>query len=208
MLKRRAVLAASTALAAPRLAVGQGACVLKMVPQANLTSLDPIWTSVNITRNHGYMVYDTLCGRDTELRAQPQMAAGHVVENNMRLITITLRDGLAFHDGSPVLGRDAVASIRRWMKRNPYGQKLEPVIDELSAPDDRTIRFRLARPFPRLFDALSVITSSSFIMPERIALTDSWAVRRLTICVRRQADLPLYARDLVRHLAAPEATAG
>jgi DNA-binding transcriptional LysR family regulator len=37
----------------------------------------------------------------------------------------------------------------------------------------------------------------------RIELTDEWAVRKLTICVRRQADLPVYARELVRHLAAP-----
>jgi DNA-binding transcriptional LysR family regulator len=36
-----------------------------------------------------------------------------------------------------------------------------------------------------------------------IALTDDWAVRRLTICVRRQADLPVYARELVRHLVEP-----
>jgi len=37
----------------------------------------------------------------------------------------------------------------------------------------------------------------------RIELTDGWAVRNLTICIRREADLPVYARDLVRHLAAP-----
>jgi DNA-binding transcriptional LysR family regulator len=37
----------------------------------------------------------------------------------------------------------------------------------------------------------------------RIELTDEWAVRKLTICVRRQADLPIYARELVRHLAQP-----
>jgi hypothetical protein len=53
-----------------------------MVPQANLTSLDPVWTTVNITRNHGYMVYDTFYGRDADFRAQPQMAAAHVVEND------------------------------------------------------------------------------------------------------------------------------
>ena len=37
----------------------------------------------------------------------------------------------------------------------------------------------------------------------RIELIDEWAVRKLTICVRRQADLPAYARELVRHLAEP-----
>jgi DNA-binding transcriptional LysR family regulator len=37
----------------------------------------------------------------------------------------------------------------------------------------------------------------------RVALTDEWALRNLTICVRRLADLPVYARQLVQHLAAP-----
>lgn len=109
MLKRRDVLAAATALAAARVAFGQGARVLKMVPQANLTSLDPVWTTVNITRNHAYMVYDTLYGRDVDFQAQPQMASGHAVEDDGRRITITLRDGLTFHDGTRVLARDAVA---------------------------------------------------------------------------------------------------
>jgi DNA-binding transcriptional LysR family regulator len=36
-----------------------------------------------------------------------------------------------------------------------------------------------------------------------IELIDEWAVRKLTICVRHQADLPIYARELVRHLAQP-----
>jgi DNA-binding transcriptional LysR family regulator len=41
----------------------------------------------------------------------------------------------------------------------------------------------------------------------RVALTDDWALRQLTICVRRQADLPIYAQELVKHLAAPAAAA-
>jgi hypothetical protein len=93
MLKRRSVLAAAMALAAPRIAQGQRARVLKMVPQANLTSLDPIWTAAGVTRNHGYMVYDTLYGRDADFRGQPQMAEGHLVEDDGRRITITLRGG-------------------------------------------------------------------------------------------------------------------
>src|ERR1700709_815828 len=120
-MRRRSFLAASAiGLAAPSIARAAGS-VLRMVPQANLTSIDPIWTTANITRNHGFMVYDTLYGLDAQLQPQPQMAAGQLVEDGGRRVTITLRDGLAFHDGSKVLARDAVASIRRWMKRNPFG---------------------------------------------------------------------------------------
>ena len=100
-----------------RPALGQSgvprASMLRIVSQANLTSIDPIWTPANITRHHAFMGYDTLYGLDAQLRPQPQMAAGELVEDDGRRVTITLRDSLVFHDGAPVLARDAVASIKR-----------------------------------------------------------------------------------------------
>lgn len=174
-MRRRTMIAASAAaglLARPSLVAAETSRVLKLVPQANLSILDPIWTGVNVTRNHGYMVYDTLYGRDADFRPRRQMAAGELVDDDGKRIIITLRDGLAFHDGAPVLARDVAASIQRWMKRNAYGQKLESATDAVEAPDDRSIVFRLNRPFPRLLEALSVIGTSCFIMPQRLALTD------------------------------------
>jgi peptide/nickel transport system substrate-binding protein len=142
-MQRRTLLATGAALGGaaslPRFAIAQPAAtrVLKMVPQANLTSLDPIWTTANITRNHGYMVYDTLYGMDDGFRPQPQMAEGHVVEEGGRSVTITLRQGPRFHDGEPVRAADCVASLTRWMKRSPMGQKLEEFTEAVEALDDR-----------------------------------------------------------------------
>lgn len=144
-----------------------------MVPQANLTSLDPIWTTANITRNHGYMVYDTLYGMDAAFRPQPQMAEGHAVEQDGRRVTVTLRSGLRFHDAEAVRAADCVASLARWMKRSPMGQKLEEFVDALEADGDRRIVFRLKQPFPLLLHALAQVSNSPpFIMPERLARTD------------------------------------
>lgn len=169
--------AAGAAAALPRASFAQPAQnrVLKMVPQANLTSLDPIWTTANITRNHGHMIYDSLYGMDAQFRPQPQMAEGHVIEDDGKSVTITLRQGLKFHDGEPVRAQDAVPSISRWMRRNPFGQKLATVVDALEVVDDRRLRFRLKRPFPLLFKALAQVSNSpAFIMPERLAKTDAF----------------------------------
>ena len=110
---------------------------MKFIPHSNLISLDPIWTPAAIVRNHGYMVWDTLYGVDDSYRPQPQMAAGHVFEDGDRLCTITLRDGLRFHDDTPVLARDCVASLDRWGKRDGFAQALIPVTAELSPPARR-----------------------------------------------------------------------
>jgi len=176
MLTRRSFVALSgAALAAPALAQGASSRVLKFIPQADLTVLDPIWTTAYVTRNHGLAVFDTLYGTDASYAAQPQMVAGHVVEEDGKLWRMTLRPGLVFHDGTPVLARDCVASIGRWAKRDPMGQTLMAYTDELSAPDDRTIQFRLKKPFPLLPDALGKVGSPiCAIMPERLAKTDAF----------------------------------
>ncbi len=172
-MKRRALLTGATLLAMPSLVRAEPERVLRFIPQADLTALDPVWTSVYVTRNHGYLVFDTLYGQDSAYRVQPQMVAGHTVEQDGKLWRLSLRDGLAFHDGTPVLARDCVASIRRWARRDAFGQTLMLMTDELSAPDDRTIQFRLKAPFPVLPEALGKIGINMLpIMPERLAATD------------------------------------
>jgi peptide/nickel transport system substrate-binding protein len=173
-MRRRTFLTASgAALAAPHVAQSQNNRLLKFIPQSDVTVLDPIWTTAYVTRNHGYMIFDTLFGTDGKFKASPQMAAGLTSDNDGKLVRITLRDGLKFHDGTPVLARDCVASILRWSKRDTYGSTLMAATDEVSAADDKTIQFRLKRPFPLLPDALGKSpTSFPAMMPERLAKTD------------------------------------
>jgi hypothetical protein len=63
---------------------------LRFIPQANLTVLDPIWTTAVITYNHAYMVYDKLYGGDGA-QIRPQMAAGHGISQDELTWTFTLR---------------------------------------------------------------------------------------------------------------------
>jgi len=174
-MQRRTLLAAGVAaLGAPRLAASQGQRPLRFVPAADIAALDPVWTTASQTRDHAMMVYDQLYGVNDALQPLPQMAAGHVVENEGRVWRITLRPGLVFHDGARVLARDCVASIKRWGVRDAFGQALLAATDELSAPDDVTILFRLKQPFPQLPMALGKTSSPCVIMPERLARTDAF----------------------------------
>ncbi len=160
-------------IAAPSVAQSQASRVLRFVPQQDLVTLDPVTTTAYISRNHGYMVFDTLYSMDANFQATPQMVEGHRVENDGRLWNLTLRENLFWHDGERVLARDCVASIRRWARRDPFGETLLNATDELSAPDDRTIRFRLKQPFPLLPIALGKASVPvCAMMPERLANTD------------------------------------
>jgi peptide/nickel transport system substrate-binding protein len=176
-MKRRAFLATAAAagLAAPHVARPQADKVLRFIPQIDPPLLDPVATSAYITRNHGFMVFDTLFGQDSGFAPQPQMVDGVATEANGLTWRLTLRPGLLFHDATPVLARDCVASIQRWGKRDAFGQALMAATNEVSAADDRTIVFRLKRPFPLLPAALGKISTSMCpMMPKRLASTDAF----------------------------------
>ncbi|HTH50189.1 MAG TPA: ABC transporter substrate-binding protein [Candidatus Limnocylindria bacterium] len=173
-MKRRDLLAGSLATGLARPAFAQSANrVLRFVPYADLSVLDPFWTTADIVRDHGYMIYDTLYGVDADFTPQPQLAEGHVFEQDGKICTITLRAGVTFHDGEPIRARDCVASLQRWMAVSPMGQTIAALLDELTALDDRRLRFRLKRPFPPLIAVLGQpIAPVPFILPERVAKTD------------------------------------
>jgi peptide/nickel transport system substrate-binding protein len=164
-------LAIAGGVARPAIVRAASATTLKFVPYADLALLDPMAGAL-VSRNHVLMVFDTLFALDSNGDAQYQMLAGHTVDADQKTWTLTLRDGLMFHDGTPVLARDVVASLRRWGQRDPFGQALMAATDDLSAPNDKQVVFRLSRPFPLLPQALAKPTINvPAIMPERLAVT-------------------------------------
>jgi len=164
--------AAAAALPLARPAIGATAKTLIFVPQANLTSLDPVWTTATVTRNFSLMVYETLYGRDQAFNPQPQMVEGHTIDDDGKRWTMKLREGLVFHDGTPVLARDCVASLQRWLKRDAVSETFNARVDAIEAPDDRTLVWRLKKPFPLLAHFLSKVQPQPVIVPARLAATD------------------------------------
>jgi peptide/nickel transport system substrate-binding protein len=161
--------------AMPAVAQQYGGTTLRFIPHADLSMLDPYFTGVYITRNYGYMVYDTLFAMDSQFRPQPQMVDSWKVSDDKLTYTFTLRDGLKFHDGQPVRATDVVASLKRWGQRNDaYGQPLLAAAAAIEPVGDKEFRFALKTPFPVL-EALSTLTSPTpFMLPERLAQTDAF----------------------------------
>ncbi len=165
--------AAGAALARPALAQPKNANVLRFIPQADVTVVDPLGTTAYPTRNHGYMCWDTLYGIDSQFRPQPQLAEGHTVEDDGRRWIFTLRDQIKFHDGERIRAADAVASIKRWMPKDTHGQTLLARLDDIRALDDRRFELRLTRPFGLMLDSLGKVSSyPCFIYPQRFAEID------------------------------------
>src|SRR5438105_14146401 len=104
MIKRSSLLHSLVAVMTAALLVAAPASaqkVLKFIPQADLRILDPITTTAYITRNHGYMIYDTLFATDAKFQVQPQMVDEYEISRDRLTSTFPVRDGVKFHDGQP-----------------------------------------------------------------------------------------------------------
>jgi len=167
------VLTAAGALATPAISQRAAARVLRFVPQADLANFDPIWNTQYVVRNGAALVWDMLYGVDDKLQPRRQMVESEEASSDGLVWTFRLRGGLKFHDGEPVLAKDVVASLARWQARDNMGLMTKEIEQELVAVDDRTFRWVLKKPYPKLLVALGKVgTPSCFIMPARIAATD------------------------------------
>ncbi|MBR0670962.1 ABC transporter substrate-binding protein [Neoroseomonas soli] len=147
--------------------------VIRAVPIGDLRVLDPIWTTAYITRNHGYLVFDTLFALDAENTPRPQMIEAWETSGDGLTWSFRLREGLLWHDDTPVRAADCVASIRRWSAKDGMGRALAAVTEAMAARDDRTFTLTLKQRVGFVLDALGKIDSNvPFMMPERLAATD------------------------------------
>ena len=141
------------------------------VMHSDLRVIDPLFTTAYISRDHGYMVYDTLLALDENFKVQPQMADWKVSDDKLTY-TFTLRDGLRWHDGPPVTAEDCVASLKRWARVDSMGQKLMDFTASLEATDAKTITLKLKEPYGLVLESIAKPSSyTPFMMPKRLAET-------------------------------------
>jgi peptide/nickel transport system substrate-binding protein len=180
---RRAVLKGGAglagALAMPAvLGLGRGARaadggkVVKVVPEVDLKILDPIWTTATITSTHGWAVYDTLFAMDSTLKPQPQMVEKYELDDDGLTWRFRLRDGLGWHDGTPVTAKDCVASIRRWSARFGEAKIMLERAEALDAVDEKNFVLKLKEPFGPVLETLGNTSQVCFMMRSKEAESD------------------------------------
>lgn len=164
-------LAIAGALAAPRVTLGQGPSrkIIKAVMHGDIPSYDPVWSSADMSHYHAGMVYDTLFGVDAEQNPQPQMVGKYGLSDDRLTWNFELRDGLKFHDGTPVTSADVVPSIRRWAARDGFGRHMMDYVKDISTNDERTFTIQLKERYGLVLDVLG---THCFIMRKKEAETD------------------------------------
>jgi peptide/nickel transport system substrate-binding protein len=172
---RRFLLASAVALATVSVSPFASAQTVKVVMHSDVKALDPVWSGAYITRNHAYMIYDTLFAIDEKLQVKPQMVDSWTTSDDGLTWTFKLRDGLEWHDGTPVTSEDCVASLKRWSARDSMGQKLALSIQDYKIVDPKTFQIVLKQKFGPLLDAIGKPSVTvPFMMPKKTAETDAF----------------------------------
>jgi peptide/nickel transport system substrate-binding protein len=154
------------------LAIPAHAQTITAVMQSGLRVMDPVVSTAFITRDHGYMIYDTLLGMNDKFEIKPQMAEKWEAAEDGKTYTFTLRDGLKWHDGAPVTSEDCVASLKRWAQQDSTGQVLMTMVSDLAVVDGKSFKVVLKEPTSLLLESLAKLSSRpAFMMPKRIAET-------------------------------------
>ena len=118
---------------------------LKVVMHSDLKVMDPLVSTAYISRNHGFMIFDQLVARDEKGSVRPQMAEKWEASKDGLSWTFTLRDGLEWHDGTPVTAEDCVASIKRYAQRDATGLRLAAVVDGYDVLSPKAFRIQIGR---------------------------------------------------------------
>lgn len=163
----KSTLAAGVALAVPSALRAQGQPVRMIM--GDIQIFDPVFSTSAYTMNHATAIYDTLFALDADLVPQPQMVGKWGVSDDKKTYTFELRDGLSWHDGTPVTAADCVASIRRWGQVQPSGQLLLERTESITATDDKIFTITLKEPLGLMIDILAVTGQPLFMMREQDA---------------------------------------
>jgi len=173
MSPRRLLSFACAVMLAGFVAPASAETTLRVVMHSDLKIVDPIWTTAYIVRNHGYMIYDTLFAMDAKGDIRPQMVDKYEISPDKLTYTMTLRDGLVWHDGKPVTSEDCIASIKRWAAKDSLGQKMYSFVKDVQAVNPKTFKIMLKEQTGLVLPALGKPSSNvPFMMPKRVAETD------------------------------------
>ncbi len=138
-----------------------------------LQILDPHITTATVTRALGYMIYDTLIAMDSKGGFRPQMLESWQASDDRLTWTMTLRPGLAWHDGAAVTPEDCIASLRRWAKNDAFGKRMMSAVKDIRVVDNRTFVLELSRPYAFVVEAIGKPNANiPVIMPARVAAAD------------------------------------
>lgn len=110
------------------------------------STLDVHMTSAYVTQEIGSHIVEGLYTINEKYESVPMLAENTLMSEDGKHYTITLRQGVKFHNDKEMTTADVLPSLERWLKKTSYGAILAKVLDRFEAKDDYTLEVYLNEP--------------------------------------------------------------
>jgi peptide/nickel transport system substrate-binding protein len=113
-------------------------------------------------------MYEALFTFDADYATVPMLAEGIETSEDGLINTITLRQGVPFHNGEEMRAADVIASFERWMPVSSLGLAIQPFLEAITAVDDYTVEISLTSPLVALSSMLARQSQGLSIHPKSV----------------------------------------
>lgn len=129
-------------------------------------TLDPMTSTADLVGIVTQHMFETLYTFDKKWTVTPLLAeALPEIGADGKTMTIKLRQGIKFHDGTDMDSADVVASLNRWVKLASRGKQAGNFIASITATDPSTVTIALKQPYAPLASLLAFNNSAAIIIP-------------------------------------------
>ncbi|WP_047984277.1 ABC transporter substrate-binding protein [Ornithinibacillus californiensis] len=132
-------------------------------------TLDLMSNASSPTRDIAWHIFETLVALDKDFAVQPMIAEDYNISDDQKVYTITIREGVNFHDGTTVASEDVAASLERWQLVSSVGKTASNFIEEVKTLDELTIEITLNQVYNGFLDDMAAPKTGLVIIPKEIA---------------------------------------
>ena len=122
-------------------------------------SMDPSKTTDQMSKAVWYQMYDTCIMRDNDGNHFPGLAESWDISDDGKILTLNIRKGVKFHDGTELKAEDIAFSLGLLCDSPQTTSKMVSMTsDRINAVEEYTVRIDLEAPFGAILDVLSCDT--------------------------------------------------
>lgn len=122
----------------------------------DLASLDPHVDTDAGTRDVVFNLYEGLVKPTSDGGFIPAVASDYIISDDAKTYTFTLRDGITFHDGTPVTIEDVKYSIDRYAEIQGESSAFSSLVDSVEVQDDKTLVVNLKESYSEFLPMMTI----------------------------------------------------
>lgn len=122
----------------------------------DLASLDPHVDTDAGTRDVVFNLYEGLVKPTSDGGFIAAVASDYTISDDAKTYTFTLRDGITFHDGTPVTIEDVKYSIDRYAEIQGESSAFSSLVDSVEVQDDKTLVVNLKESYSEFLPMMTI----------------------------------------------------